>query len=258
MRIFYKIPVLVCIGLMGLSAPAVADHPEKIRFVTMMLVPYGFKGDDGKPAGYLKEIGDRIAEEAGMTIDNPLTPVRRIHQNMAKGTTDCMLAARIPTTEAYNLVEPIGFSISLVIAPRTGLSINTYDDLYGLRIAVARGTEGAFKKFAEDDNLQRYMTSGYRENMVMLERGRVDAVYGAWGSLMFNLQQLGYDPAIIGKPYIFNQTPMWLICANHLKDERKIRRLREATIRLRESGYILKVIRRYIGRTIESAYHKTD
>jgi polar amino acid transport system substrate-binding protein len=238
-----------------LSSVARADD---VRFATMKLAPYGYKNDAGEVTGYLFDVGNAIMKEAGYDGSNDLLPVKRLHQQMVKGGVDCILVARIPITEVYQMIAPLGPSISLVFLPRPGIVLKTYEDLVGKRIAVARGTLGAFKKFAEDDRMTRFMTGGYRENMLMLRRGRVDAVMGAWGSLIYNQRALGYDQKSLGKPLIIRQTPLWLACSNHMKDAAKLDRLRQATMRLLENGSIRSIISNYIGPTLESAFNKTE
>jgi polar amino acid transport system substrate-binding protein len=254
-RIWLKVAALVFLTLHILSSVARADE---IRFATMKLAPYGYKNGAGEITGYLYEVANAIMKEAGFRVRNELLPVRRLHQQMVKGGADCTLVARIPITEVYQMISPLGPSISLVFLPRPGIVLKTYESLVGKRIAVARGTLGAFKEFAEDDRMTRFMTGGYRENMLMLRRGRVDAVMGAWGSLIYNQRELGYDLKSLGKPLIIRQTPLWLVCSNNMKDTGKIERLRRATMRLRENGSIRSIISNYIGSTLESASNKTE
>ncbi|MBT4082673.1 MAG: transporter substrate-binding domain-containing protein [Alphaproteobacteria bacterium] len=241
-----------------LQVVAMSARADDIRFTTMMLSPYGFKDTKGANSGYLFDIANAIGIEASLTIVNQLAPVKRLHQQLVKGAVDCTLAARIPITEVYQLVEPIGISVSLVVIPAAGIKLEKYEDLVGRRIAVVQGTLGAYAKFATDERLEKYMTSGYRENMLMLNRGRVDAVFGAWGSLMFNNRKLGFTSESVGDPLILSQTPMWLVCSNNLNDASKLKRLKQATRRLRENGTITSILSSYIGRTLESAFNKAD
>jgi len=248
----------IILSFATLQIAAVSARADDIRFTTMMLSPYGFKDAEGANSGYLFDIANTIGIESGLTIENQLAPVKRLHQQLIKGAADCTLAARIPITEVYQLVEPIGISVSLVVIPAAGIKLEKYEDLVGRRVAVVRGTLGAYAKFATDERMEKYMTSGYRENMLMLNRGRVDAVFGAWGSLMFNNRKLGFAPNSVGDPLVLSQTPMWLVCSNNLNDASKLKRLRQATRRLRENGTITSILSSYIGRTLESAFNKAD
>ncbi|MBT4019640.1 MAG: transporter substrate-binding domain-containing protein [Alphaproteobacteria bacterium] len=263
--IWLRMAAFVFLTFTFLSGAALADDTrageigaDGIRFATMKLVPYGYKNSAGENVGYLYDVSNAIMKEAGFKERNELLPVKRLHQQLVKGGADCTLVARIPVTEVYQLITPLGPSISLVFLPRSGIVLDTYEDLVGKRIAVAKGTLGALKEFAEDDRMKRYMTGGYRENMLMLRRGRVEAVMGAWGSLIYNHRELGYELKGLGKPLIIRQTPLWLVCSNHMKDAGKLERLRQATRRLRENGSIKTIISNYIGRTLESASNRTE
>ncbi len=57
-----------------LSLPVQA-RPLKIE--TIESAPFGYIDDQGKPAGIMYEIGNRIAEEAGMEYVNSIVPYAR-------------------------------------------------------------------------------------------------------------------------------------------------------------------------------------
>jgi len=215
----------------------------------MELSPYGFYDQNENSSGYLFEIGGAILKKIGISEPPLLLPMKRLFHKLKAGEVDCtILAATSFTRSNFHLIEPIGYSLAAGVFPRTGIKLNHYEDLQGLSIAIPRGVNIS-DRFDQDKSLNKISTKGYRQNVLMLEKGRVDAIVGVWGSYFFNAKELGFEPnEIFGTPLIFKKIPMWLVCQQDGPSLQDIEKLRMAIAELKKDGAIKRTIQRFLGR----------
>lgn len=246
---FRKILVSMILFLSVNSAYVMADGDSAngIRFGSLDQPPYGFITNDGQHKGYLFDIANMALDEAGFDTHNLILPPKRLLRDMSIDMMDCTFVAKTPyILERFSFIESLGKNLEASVIPKKGLKLESYDDLYGIKIAVPRGVF-ADPRFDADDKITKIATNDYLENVRLISRGRVDAMLGATDSLIFNLLELGLNPVdVIGEPYVFFSLPVGLVCRNELKEDPRVLRLQKAVIKLREENRIDPVVAKYI------------
>jgi glutamate/aspartate transport system substrate-binding protein len=170
-------------------------------------VPFSFRGNDGKPAGYSIDLCQRIV--AGIQQQLKLTkldvkwvavtPETRI-QSVVNGTIDLECGS---TTNSLSRQEQVDFSHmtfvdggSLLVKQSDKMA--AFQDLGGKKIAVIPGTttEGAVRNALQKSfvTAQIVPVKEHREGLTMLENGSVDA-YASDRTILIGLAVTAKDPA---------------------------------------------------------------
>ena len=170
-------------------------------------VPFSFRGNDGKPAGYSIDLCQRIV--AGIQQQLKLTkldvkwvavtPETRI-QSVVNGTIDLECGS---TTNSLSRQEQVDFSHmtfvdggSLLVKQSDKMA--AFQDLGGKKIAVIPGTttEGAVRNALQKSfvTAQIVPVKEHREGLTMLEDGSVDA-YASDRTILIGLAVTAKDPA---------------------------------------------------------------
>ena len=150
---------------------------------TLEQIPYGFKTSNGQIKGGLFDVLNEIIKESGLKASNQLLSAQRLNMELNKGSQLCTLAADTPyAVKNYDLIEPIGLTLSAGIIPRKNLKLSNYSTLKNIIIAVPLGIYFD-KKFDGDNNLTKIRPLNYSNAIKMLNHEQVDAVAGAIESL---------------------------------------------------------------------------
>ncbi len=220
---------------------------NRINIGILGLTPYGFKTKDGRDAGYIFDITGEIRKTVKFPGFDEILPVKRLLRELNTGRLDCSIMARGPITEkSFEMLAPIGKEVEGVVVPRAGVKLATYDDLKKLSIAVPDGIN-IDAQFDKDTSMHKFTSNGYRQSTLLLKNGRVDAMYGAWDSYLFNMRQVGLKRRDIGERYVFTKSSMWLMCRRDYDNNVVKRRLIEVTNELRDRKVFKKIISRYLG-----------
>ena len=220
---------------------------DRVNIGVIGLAPYAFVAADGEVKGYGVDVTSKIREEVKLPGQDSVLPLKRLHRELLNDTVDCTILARVTISERrYEMLTPIGKEIESVVIPRAGIRIGSYSDLKELAIAVPRGVR-LNDQFDADDSLNKFISNGYRQSALLLQRRRVDAIYGVLDSYLFNMRNIGMKRREIGKPYIFNKAPLWLMCRKNYRNEKVKKRLIEATDKIRDQGIFKEIIAGYLG-----------
>ncbi|MBO6826290.1 MAG: transporter substrate-binding domain-containing protein [Sneathiella sp.] len=228
--------------LLAFCSAAAAEEKAPV-FQTIGQEPYSFQSSDGQYDGYHYQIANRILEEAGYTAKAQPVPLRRLIHDTKGGLSDCMLAGASPFAKAnFALVETVGHDLIVGILPRAGLDLNSYDDLKNIRIGVPAGMSVG-DPFDSDETLIKVPTPDYFQSSIMLNYDRIDAIMGAIESIRYSAHKaLPGEKVVFGKPLITQRFPVALLCNKGKANTVLVKRLKEATVRLRESGEFAQII----------------
>lgn len=195
--------------------------------------PYGFVDRNGNKSGYFYDIGKTILNNAGISKDIQFLPMKRLLKDVTAGVIDCTFVVNTPYARShYRPIAPLGISLEAVIVPKAGVALSRYGDLQGLKIAVPRGVRFD-DRFDRDTSLTKIATNDTRQSVLILERGRVDAIAGVWGRYLYNARKLGFQPdKIFGRPLMFNRFPIWLVCRQGGPSQLVEEKLKRATLEL--------------------------
>lgn len=228
-----------------LSYGAYAQDRQPL-FETIEQIPYGFMGEDDVREGYLYDIANLISAEAGFERFERLAPLKRIVRDLKADIIDCTILASTPLVhEIASVIEPIGVHLDVGVIARKEFKLDSYQDLYGVSIAVPRGVSFD-EKFGKDEELQKITSKDYKQSVLILARGRVDAIAGGIDSILYNAVKSGFNiDQLFGKPLVFRSLEMALVCRKEIAESKMVMRLKAATKLLRERGAFKPVIKKY-------------
>ncbi len=225
---------------MNFAAGAAAE----IRFGTFDLPPYALIGDPDGRKGMLRDINSAVVHRAGLTHRDQVMPLKRIHKEMEKGSISC--ATFLPLAwDKLGLIQvaEILANVNSIVVPKTGLEINVFEDLYGLKLAIPRGSYSGVP-IMTDPRIERLLTNGYIQSAAVLKAGRVDAIAGSDIAIYHSLGLNGVRTSEIGRPFVFLKSPLWLQCRPDV-DPANIAKLRTAARQLRSEGVFERIRAKY-------------
>jgi ABC-type amino acid transport substrate-binding protein len=263
--------VAVAIVLAWLAAtPALAQDLQgtlkKIRDSGTMTIgyreqslPFAFRGDDGKPAGYSVDLCQRIATGVQQQLKLakldvkwvPVTPENRI-SSVVNGTVDIECGS---TTASLSRQEQVDFSNMTFIdggslLVKTGGSITTMQDLGGKKIGVVPGTttDGAIRAM-----LQRALVTAelvpvtdHRGGLAALESGAIDA-YASDRVILIGLAATAKDPGqfAIAEQYLSYEPYAFMLKRGDAPFRLAVNRVLASLYR---SGEIIPIYNRWFGK----------
>lgn len=234
--------MLTCLFLKLTNAHA-EENTTQVKMLTMEQIPYGYFTGENKPTGVLFDIANAILKTSGVSSSNTIVPVSRLVMRMTNTPNSCTIAIDSDSLSTENKIEKLGFTLSAGIIPKKGLEIKTYDDLYDLRIAIPLGMRFDNQLY-DDPSLDIIRPPKYSNAIRMLMSDRVDAVAGAIFILRYLASLQGLQPEMLGKPLIFIEPDVYLICAHDLDDNTKAK-LKAAVIKLKDNKTIEAILQKY-------------
>lgn len=222
---------------------AMAD-PLKIE--TIAVAPFGLVGADGKPSGIWYEIGNMIADEAGLPHDNVLTPYARTVKDLEDGTASFVL--RMSSAQIEQSAIPVGVVIpmqTIVLGPK-GTSFQQMADLHGKTIGILRGATYT-GSFSGDDLIKKFEAADYAQEINMLTAQRLDGVAGTAVGLYYEANKHGLSNDQLGQPLVLGSQNIYLLFSKKNADDKTIAALKAAIEKLQKEDAFTKVVNKYMG-----------
>jgi len=211
---------------------------------TLEQIPYGFKTTKGQIKGGLFDIMNEIINESGLKASNQLLPPQRLIHELKNGNQLCTLLANTPyASRHFDLVEPIGLTLSAGVIPRIGVGLPNYASLKNTIIAVPLGIYFD-KRFDRDSTLTKIHPLSYSNAIKMLKYKRVDAVAGAIESLLYVAKHDSLSVNDFGPPLVLSNLNIYLTCIRDTPDFIR-KTMRAATMTLKKRGQIEQIHRQY-------------
>lgn len=225
---------------------SMAVQARPLNIDTVAVEPMGFVGADGTPTGIMFEIGNRIAEEAGLAYINELMPYARTAMNLQHGVSDfTMRYGNEIILESSIRVATIVRGTNIIVGPATS-HYKTLADLHGKSVGVLRG--GSFNEGIDADKaIKKVAVRDYLQMVKMLRAGRLDACLGSSAGIYYTAHKLGVNPSELGEPLVVSSKDIELFYSKKTADEKTITALKLAVEKLKNSGEIRRIITRYMG-----------
>ncbi len=183
----------------------------------------------------LRDFNAAVSERAGLSHIDRIMPLKRIHKELVKGGVAFSTFIPAPWSKRDLIqVAEITANLNSIVVPKKGLAVRRLQDLYGLTIAIPRGSYHGME-IMTDQNIKRVLTNGYDQSAAILRAGRVDAMVGSDIAVYHSLRAAGVAEADIGRPFVFLKLPLWLQCRRDV-DPNHIESLRRAAQQLRAEG----------------------
>ena len=222
-------------------------------------LPFSFRGDDGKPAGYSVDLCQRIATGIQQQLKLPkldvkwvpVTPENRI-TSVVSGAIDLECGS---TTSSLSRQEQVDFSHmtfvdggSLLV--KLGGSITTMQDLAGKKIGVVPSTttDGAIRSVLQRASVTAEIVpiTDHRGGLAALESGAIDA-YASDRVILIGLAATAKDPGqfAIAEQYLSYEPYAFMLRRGDAAYRLALNRVLSSLYR---SGDVLHIYGRWFGR----------
>lgn len=221
-------------------------HARLLKIETIDSLPFGYVNENGQPTGLMYEIGNRIAEEAGMPYVNAIVPYARTVYELEQG--DCDIVLRYSNEKLDHIAIKVAAIVSLptIILSAAEHQFRSLSDLHGKTVGVVRG--GRFDDaFDADGAIKKVETGNYEQTMRMVMAKRFDAGIGSNVGLYFNARRAGIRPEQLAPPLVLSEKSFYLHFSKKTADEETVAAVRDAVKRLQARGEFQKIIQRYLG-----------
>ena len=217
---------------------------EPLKIETIHGPPWGFIGSDGRPTGMMYEIGNRIAEVAGLSYTNSLVPYPRTAADIENGSADVTI--RFGNEQMARGAVPVGIVVSMpiILVGPSGKNYSKLSELHGKTVGVVR-TSNYVEQFDTNNSIRKYAVNDYVTMAKMLAMRRLDAGIGSSLGLFYGAYMAGVKPEDIGVPLVLGSNDFILFLSKKNARPETLRVLREAIKKLSASGEIRQIMSKY-------------
>ncbi|WP_409522416.1 substrate-binding periplasmic protein [Nitrincola sp. MINF-07-Sa-05] len=242
MRVFAVLFALV-LACPSLAAQNQIDATDAtLTFTTADVWPWGYKGENGEPAGFVADFVAELAVESGLQIDNQLSPHSRALIELSAGQVDLSVLYYSPAMDdiGINLGRVVTVPVLFVTHKRDHRSIKFDELTAGHSIGYIRGTYYG-DAFASMDDVTKVPVQYLDQAIRMLELGRIDGLLASDRAFFGTLKQLGLDVKNFQFDNIVNQQTAYLYMSHGSKRQFSESPLREALNRMRRDGRLASI-----------------
>ena len=231
-----------CILFLLLALPAQA---RTLKIETIRTDPFGYEDARGK-GGMMYEIGNLIAETAGLPHENRIVPYARTVLSLKDGSADMVLRFNNDelSSAAIQLMPVV--SMQTVVLSLANRPVNSLTELDGKLLAVVRSFP-LDPRIENNSAIRTYITDSNEHSMRMLLAGRVDAVLGSDVGMYGAASTLGYPANEFAAPIKLDSRDFWLHVSRKTADDATtIKALKNAVEKLQRQGAINRIRQRYL------------
>lgn len=234
----FTLSILACILLLTASVATA----ESLRIVTIALPPYGYI-ENGIETGLTYELGNRIAQEAGLDPINNILPFARSMEEVVSGTADMVIMFPNQTINANAKNLGSILPMETVIFGRADSTYRSLKDLHGKTIASVRGAEYD-DRITKKNGMILYLTDNYTQSLKMLLAGRVEAVIGPKLGLYYTARKNKYPKHAFGTPLVLS-TRQGCVFISNKAPETLAKKILDAMDRIRKNGTVTMLLEKY-------------
>ncbi|WP_151703621.1 substrate-binding periplasmic protein [Nitrincola alkalilacustris] len=240
--------VFAVLFALALACPTYAAQTQTdatdatLTFTTADVWPWGYRGPNGEPAGFVADFVAELAQESGLKIDNQLSPHSRALIELSAGQVDLSVLYYSPEMDdiGINLGRVVTVPVLFVTHKSDQRGI-TFDELtLGHSIGYIRGTYYG-EAFASKDDVTRVSVQYLDQAIRMLELGRIDGLLASDRAFFGTLKQLGLDVKDFQFNSIVNQQTAYLYMSHGSKRQDCEAPLREALNQMRSDGRLARI-----------------
>jgi polar amino acid transport system substrate-binding protein len=241
----YACKILVGFSFALLSWGAFAE--TQLRTLIMETEPWGFHDPHtGQLQGIWLDIAEELEMATGISQEKKLAPYARVMESLALGDADLSYLIRSPDRDAEVVHAGRLFDFGSVIQAHPEVSLETYDDLQGLKIGVLQGIRLS-PRFDLDQQLYKIPVRNYETMLTMLAAGRLDAVSGNSLSLAYLQEQMQMQDDM-GDRLVLQVTPVTVQLSNESPHLDLVPVITKAVEHLRETGRIQNILDSWAGK----------
>ncbi|MFG6465653.1 substrate-binding periplasmic protein [Roseateles sp. BYS87W] len=238
--------LLALAGALTAAVPrrGLAAEPGVLRIETIQSEPFGRTGPQG-PGGLMYDIGQLIAQRAGLPSENHLVPYARTVLSLQNGTADMVL--RFSNDELKQVAVQVAAVLGLptVVVSRRDAPVQRLDELSRLTLAVPRSFPMP-EVLSRMGGVRVQPVNNNEHAMQMLMGRRVDAAYGSNLGLFAAARGLGYRMQEFAAPIAVDRQYFWLHLARSSATPELVERLARAVESLHRDGSIARLYQRVL------------
>lgn len=237
----------VCVACLLGWLPATrvaAAEPFVLHVQTIQSEPFGRVGPQGA-GGLMYEIGQLIAERAGLAVENQVVPYARTVLSLQNGSADMVL--RFSNDELRAVAHQMAPVLPLptVLVSRREAPVQRLDALSHLALAVPRSFPMP-ESLTSLPGLRVQWVNNNEHAVQMLVGGRVDAAYGSNLGLFGAARGLGLRMQAFARPLVVERQTFWLHLSRRSATPELIERLTKAVESLHRDGSITRLYQRVL------------
>ena len=198
--------------------------------------------------GAYAELSREIAKGMGMEIQFKKCPLKRCLIMLKYGKVDMVVGIR-DTVERKKYIHflktPYRMSSAKVFYLKKGMGqqVQKYEDLYKLRIIGTKLGAKYFSRFDHDLRLKTNLVKDNKQNFLMLNLGRVDAVVIAEDQGEFLISTLDLRNKVEKAPYFHkDDTPRYVGISKQSKYIKKLEKFEGVMSQISDSGKLEEII----------------
>jgi len=231
--------IFLCISHHSLSA----NQENILQMRTIAVAPYGIK-TNGELSGIYYDLANRLLAKADLESEHHIFPYGRIMHELKIGKTDLTIMFKYKELVDYvDYIYPLP-TLKNVVIGRKGTDYYSVAQLEKLSIAYLRGA-----KFSDDiDNnpeIIKQTVSDFHQGLLMLQKGRVDAIIGPMAPIISAAKQLDLSREFFGKPLIVSERTPWLQLSKKSANKVSAKRLRTLFSEMMSQGELKEIQQRY-------------
>ena len=227
----------IMIGALAALLP-VAAAARELRFITIEAAPWAYQ--PAAPEGAFPQLVRELERRTGHVIHISLQSFVRVERDLETGEQDCTI---LMWNDARGRVVERGenvYSMPFGIIARTGLRLESYEDLAGLTVSVVRGL-AIHPRFDGDAALRKDFDRDYGAGMRKMVHGRLDAVAGALPTIAYLAAQQGMGDAL-GDRLVLSSVPLALQCSRRSPNLDVLPQLNQAVRDMAADGTLGRIL----------------
>ncbi len=223
---------------------AAAAEPTVLRIETIQSEPFGRVGPQGA-GGLMYDIGQLIAQRAGLAAENHVVPYARTVLSLQNGSADMVLRFSNDELKAVaHQVAPV-LPLPTVLVSRREAPLQRLEALSLQSLAVPRSFPMP-ESLAGLPGLRLQWVNNNEHAIQMLVGGRVDAAYGSNLGLFGAARGLGLRMQSFARPLLVERQAFWLHLSRRIATPALIDRLARAVESLHRDGTITRLYRQVL------------
>mgnify|MGYP000131902915 CR=1 FL=1 len=204
-KLRYFIGLLLLIGMIFKNSPLLG----KELIIPVAHIPPTMITNKKEPSGIHVDVLKEIAHRLNLQVKFRKCSFKRCLRMMKDGTADIQAGLlRRPEREVYMhyINPPYKKTSTKAFYVKNGKKnlIKTYEDLYGLKIGVMAGSQ-YFPRFDNDTKIVKHELTNTIQQLLLLERDRVDTIIGTEQSIDYMIIVEGFKGAIQKSTYKYDQ-----------------------------------------------------
>lgn len=226
-----------------LAGAAAGAAPDTLRIETIQSAPFGVVDAAGS-SGMMYEIGNLIAERAGLKAVNQIVPYARTVVSLRNGSADMVI--RFSNEELAEVAVQVArvLPMQTVVLSLAASKVERLAELAGATVSVARSAPlDARLEAVPGIHFDRVQNN--EMSVRMLVAGRVRAAFGSRLGLLGAAHRLDVPPDRLAPPLVVGVQDFWLHVSRKSATPELVEALHRAVESVQRDGSIEQIRRRY-------------